>query len=230
MQETDFLIIGAGIMGLSIARELARRYSGTRILIVEKEDQAAFHASGRNSGVLHAGFYYDADSLKARFTVAGNRALTDYCLSNGLPINQCGKVVVACQPDELEGLDELKRRGDRNGVKLEVVDTAELQEIEPNARTYTRALFSPTTSTVNPKLVCQHIVEHYPSNVQVLFGCRMSGLRGDVAITNQGKVRFRHLFNAAGVYALKIANLFDTGHTIRFYPLKAFIWPAMTMR
>jgi len=220
MRETDFLIVGAGIMGLSVARELARRYSDCRILIIEKENEAAFHASGRNSGVLHAGFYYDADSLKARFTVAGNQALTDYCLENGLPINRCGKVVVACNPDELDGLYELKRRGDRNGVALELIDTTELGQLEPNAFTYEHALFSPTTSTVNPKLVCQHIAAHYPPNVHVLFGRQMIGLENDVALTDRGKIRFKYLFNAAGVYAVKIARFFDAGGAYQVLPFK----------
>ncbi len=220
MRETDFLIVGAGIMGLSIARELARRYSDCRILIIEKENEAAFHASGRNSGVLHAGFYYDADSLKARFTVAGNQALTDYCLENGLPINRCGKVVVACNPDELDGLYELKRRGDRNGVTLELIDTTELGQIEPNAFTYEHALFSPTTSTVNPKLVCRHIAAHYPPHVQVCFGRQMVGLDNDVAITNRGKIRFKYLFNAAGVYAVKIARFFGAGGAYQVLPFQ----------
>ena len=78
MNKTDFLIVGGGIIGLSIGRELARRFPGSRLVILEKENEVAFHASGRNSGVLHAGFYYSADSLKATFTLAGNRATTDY--------------------------------------------------------------------------------------------------------------------------------------------------------
>ena len=82
----------------------------------------ACHASGRNSGVLHAGFYYTPDSLKSRFTVEGNKLLTDYCLKNNLSINRCGKVVVAKDEREVEGILELKRRGDKNGVDLELID------------------------------------------------------------------------------------------------------------
>src|SRR5512137_381710 len=114
MYKTDYLIVGGGIIGLSIGRELVLCFPGSRIVILEKENEVAFHASGRNSGVLHAGFYYSADSLKARFTLAGNQALTAYCLENGLPINRCGKVVVASSEQEVEGVLELKRRGERN--------------------------------------------------------------------------------------------------------------------
>src|SRR5215218_5689527 len=92
---TDFLVIGGGIVGIAVARELASRHPGTSVTVVEKEVDCGLHASGRNSGVLHAGFYYTADSLKARFTRDGNRRLTELCRERGLRINQCGKLVVA---------------------------------------------------------------------------------------------------------------------------------------
>ena len=89
MITTDILIIGGGIIGLSIARELNNRQPDLKITLIEKEAIVACHASGRNSGVLHAGFYYTPDSLKSRFTVEGNKLLTDYCLKNNLSINRC---------------------------------------------------------------------------------------------------------------------------------------------
>ena len=95
MASTDFLVIGGGIIGVAIARELRRRHSDLAVTVLEKEKACGLHASGRNSGVLHAGFYYTADSLKARFTRDGNRTLTDYCEERGLPLNRCGKLVVA---------------------------------------------------------------------------------------------------------------------------------------
>ena len=118
MITTDILIVGGGIVGVSIAKELASRYPDLNITLLEKEAAVARHASGRNSGVLHAGFYYSPDSLKAKFTVEGNKLLTDYCLRHNLTINRCGKIVVAKDAEELEGIFELKRRGDKNGVSL----------------------------------------------------------------------------------------------------------------
>ena len=100
----DFLIVGAGIIGLSIARELRELYPSAKIKIIEKEPDTGMHSSGRNSGVLHAGFYYTADSLKAKFTKEGNRQLTEYCLNNNLTINRCGKLVIARDEEELETL------------------------------------------------------------------------------------------------------------------------------
>ena len=220
MEQTEFLIVGAGIVGLSIGRELTRRYPGARIAILEKEAQLAFHASGRNSGVLHAGFYYTSDSRKARFTAAGNREMTDYCLEHGLPINRCGKVVVASSEEEVAGIHELKRRGERNGVELHLLDAAQLKDIEPNARTVERALFSPTTSSVDPSAVCRHIAAAFPRNVRILHGHRLLARQPGCVVTDRGKLAFRYLFNAAGLYADRIARLFGAGAGVTVIPFK----------
>src|SRR5258708_40343361 len=116
MNTADFLIIGGGVVGISIARELKARNAGAKIVLLEKEADCGLHASGRNSGVIHAGFYYSADSLKAKFTREGNLLLTEYCHSKKIPINKCGKLVVARDESELPQLDELLRRGQANGV------------------------------------------------------------------------------------------------------------------
>src|SRR5664279_3860370 len=108
-EQSDYLIIGAGIIGLAIARELHSRYPDSSIVIIEKEPDVAYHSSGRNSGVLHAGFYYSADSLKAKFTRDGNFAMKDFCRQKGLKLNECHKVVVAKDESELEPLYELDR-------------------------------------------------------------------------------------------------------------------------
>src|SRR6266853_2870277 len=121
MNSADFLVIGGGVIGLSIARELKRRHKQTQIALLEKEAQCGLHASGRNSGVIHAGFYYTADSLKAKFTRDGNRMLLQYCEENKIPVNKCGKLVVAKDESELPQLDELLRRGKANGVVLESI-------------------------------------------------------------------------------------------------------------
>lgn len=220
IQKTDFLIVGGGIIGLSIGRELARRFPGSRLVILEKENEIAFHASGRNSGVLHAGFYYSADSLKARLTLAGNREMTAYCLENGLAINRCGKVVVASNESELEGIHELKRRAELNGVDVRLIDENELNGIEPNARTLEKALFSPTTSTVDPKQVCRHIASRFPQNARILFGRRFMGRDQGHAITDKEKIRYRYLFNAAGLYADKVARHFNAGKNFTMIPFK----------
>src|SRR5271154_4579328 len=107
MKKFDFIIIGSGIIGLTIAHAIKGRQLEARILILDKESGEAQHASGRNSGVLHSGFYYTADSLKAKFTVEGSRAMKAYVRAKGLGLNQCGKLVVAQNDHELGQLNEL---------------------------------------------------------------------------------------------------------------------------
>jgi (S)-2-hydroxyglutarate dehydrogenase len=128
---TDFLILGGGIIGLSIARELKHRFADAEITLLEKEAACGLHASGRNSGVIHAGFYYSANSLKAKLTRAGNQAMTAYCEAKKIPLNRCGKLVVAKDQDDLPQLDELLRRGQANGVPLESLTEEEARKIEP---------------------------------------------------------------------------------------------------
>ena len=122
---TDFIVIGGGVIGISVARELKRRYHDCTVTLLEKEPACALHASGRNSGVIHAGFYYSADSLKAKLTRDGNRLLTEYCQDKKIPVNKCGKLVVARDEAELRQLDELLRRGKANGVVLQSITETE---------------------------------------------------------------------------------------------------------
>jgi L-2-hydroxyglutarate oxidase LhgO len=221
MITTDILIVGGGIVGVSIAKELASRYPDLTITLIEKEGMVACHASGRNSGVLHAGFYYTPDSLKARFTVEGNKLLTDYCLRHNLTINRCGKIVVAKDEKELEGIFELKRRGDKNGVELEIVNEKRLEELEPNARTFDKALYSPTTSVVNPTEVVEHIAHNLKGNVKIFLKEKFIK-RDDVSTvsTNTQKIKFKHFINSAGLYADKIAHQFGIGQKYTLIPFK----------
>ena len=119
-----------------------------------KEREVASHASGRNSGVLHAGFYYTAHSLKAKLTARGNRLMKAFCHHHHLPVNACGKVVVAQREAEVPIIDLLHRRALTNGVETKIVDTKELRDIDPNAKTISKALYSPSTASVEPRAVC----------------------------------------------------------------------------
>ena len=148
---TDFLIIGGGIIGLSIARELQQRNIASSITIIEKEQNCGEHASGRNSGVLHSGVYYPSDSLKARFTKDGNKKWQNYCEDNNLFLDKCGKLIVATNENELAGLDTIEERAFKNNVKIERLDVAQVAEIEPRVKTFKSALFVPSTATIDPK-------------------------------------------------------------------------------
>jgi L-2-hydroxyglutarate oxidase LhgO len=116
---TDFLVVGGGVIGINIARGLKKRYPTSKVTLIEKEASCGMHASGRNSGVLHAGFYYSPDSLKAKFTRESNAQLTSYCEEKRITLNRCGKLVVAKDSADLPALDELLKREKANGIKLE---------------------------------------------------------------------------------------------------------------
>ncbi|SFJ78815.1 L-2-hydroxyglutarate oxidase [Thermoflavimicrobium dichotomicum] len=221
MKHYQYLIAGAGIIGLTIARELKKRFSDATIAVIEKEEDVARHASGRNSGVLHAGFYYTADSLKAKFTKRGNKALTQYCLEKGLSVHQCGKVVIARDEKDLEGLEELKRRAEKNGVELIWVDEKELKEIEPNAVTYQKALYSPSTSTVNPVEVCQAIKkENIQNGVDFYFCHPYRKVKEQIIFAGDKRFSYDYFINAAGLYADKIAQDFGFGKDYMIIPFK----------
>ncbi|MFM7212413.1 MAG: FAD-dependent oxidoreductase, partial [Actinomycetota bacterium] len=125
----DVAVVGGGIVGLALADAWLAAHPGTRVVVFDKEDRLAEHASGRNSGVLHAGFYYAPDSLKAQLTRRGNLMLKDFCAERGVAVRETGKVVVTTSPEQLPRLDDLYARGQANGVALEMVDEAGLREL-----------------------------------------------------------------------------------------------------
>lgn len=218
---SDFLIIGAGIIGFAVARALIQRDPGCSIRILEKESSAGFHASGRNSGVLHAGFYYSEDSLKARFTRDGNQRMREYCVEQKLPINNCGKLVVAVNEDEISGLEELFRRANKNGIKTSLITADEARELEPRVRTVGKALWSPTTSSVNPINIMQALERQLTTaGVKIEKGVSYcSGSRGIVE-TSVGHYSTGHLINAAGLYADRIAHELGFGKKYCVTPFK----------
>jgi len=219
--EYDYLIAGGGIIGLTVARELLHRFPQAQIAIIEKEYDVAQHSSGRNSGVLHAGFYYTADSLKARFTRDGNRAMINYCEQQGITVNKCGKLVVATNEEEYQGLFELKKRAERNGVELHWVDEIEASEIDPNVKTYKKALYSPNTASVNPVEVCHAMKkEVQDKGVTFFFNTAYLGRRNDRIVTSRGEFSASYFINAAGLYADKIAHEFGFGKQYTIIPFK----------
>jgi (S)-2-hydroxyglutarate dehydrogenase len=218
---TDFLIAGGGIIGVSVARELRQRFSDCSVTVLEKETECGLHASGRNSGVIHAGFYYSADSLKAKFTRDGNRALTAFCEEEQIPINRCGKLVVAQNSADLPQLDLLLKRGQLNGVPLQPLTEAEARKIEPRVRTWERAIYSPTTSTTDPGEVMRRMVARARrEGVTIQSGVSVVGRNGRAIKTSDGEFEPKYFINAAGLYADKLAIQFGFSQKYRILPFK----------
>jgi len=217
----DYLIIGAGIIGLNIAKNLKERFPTSKILVIEKEDEVGFHSSGRNSGVLHAGFYYTANSLKAKFTKEGNSAMKKFVKERNLQINECKKVVVAQNKEEAKGLEELKRRGDVNGVELHWLNEEELDKLYPNIKTYQKALLCPSTATVNPKEVTKEFAKVIQEmGVELLLSCKYLESDSNIVSTNKGDFLSKKVINCAGLYADNIARDFGFSKDYVIIPFK----------
>jgi len=190
-------------------------------LILDKEPGEARHASGRNSGVLHSGFYYTADSLKAKFTVEGARAMKAYVRDRGLRLNQCGKLVVAQNEHELGQLDELLRRGQRNGSNVRLIDESQAFDIDPNVKTFKKALYSPDTASIDPKEVCAALKEDLlKTGVEFSYNTKYSGRCANIVQTNQGDFEGDKIINCAGLYADRVAQDFGFGAKYTMVPFK----------
>ena len=184
----DLVVVGAGIVGLAVAREALRRRPGPRVAVLEREDDVAPHQTGHNSGVAHSGLYYRPGSLKARLAVDGVEALYAFCAEHGVAHERCGKVVVATRPEEVARLDELERRGRANGVPgLQRLDAAGIRAHEPHVRGID-GLWSPNTGVVDFVGVARALAAEVRAlGGTVHLGCEVAGL----ARTDRG-VRVTH--------------------------------------
>jgi L-2-hydroxyglutarate oxidase LhgO len=222
-KDFDFVIVGAGIIGTNIALQLRKRFKKATIVILEKEPHGFYHSSGRNSGVIHAGFYYPPGSLKAKMCAVGNAQMTDYCIERKLPILQAGKLVVARNEVELKTLDLLVDRGIKNGATVELVDMKSAREIEPRVRSFEKCIWSPKTSVADPKSVLQTMHDDARSNkIEIKYNTELvAKISGEQKInTNRGTFGYGYLVNAAGLHADKIAHQFGFGLKYRVLPFK----------
>lgn len=187
-ERSDLTVVGAGLIGLAVARELATRHPGLRICVLERESRLAAHQSGHNSGVIHAGVYYAPGSLKARLCVEGARDLYAFCVEHRVPHDRCGKLILATSAAELDRLEALERRARRSGVPgLRRLGPTEVSELEPHARAFA-GLHSPTTGIVDFAAVLGALAEEISRRgVAIGLGC------GVLDVTNTaGRLRLRH--------------------------------------
>jgi len=221
-QEFDHIIIGAGIVGISLGLSILERSPDRKVLILDKESRPGVHASGRNSGVLHAGFYYSPDSLKAKFCRLGNLELKNFCKQNSIPILETGKVVVCQSKSDVSKLEDLFHRGVTNGVDIEILDEAELRKIEPAAKTVDKFIWSPTTAVGNPKLVITQLAEKFiKSGGKFQFNCsaKLVSANDKVLIeTIYGTYSAASIINSAGAYAANLARQVNVGNQYACLP------------
>ncbi len=220
----DFIILGAGIIGLAVARELKQREPDATILVLEKESCPGKHASGRNSGILHSGIYYPTESLKAKVCAAGSEAMAAYCQEHGLPLQRVGKVVVPTCVENDAQVDLLLRRGKANGARVSLLDEAELKEIEPAAHTATgRALHSPDTAIIDPLAILKHLVSMLEQQgVGFAFSTACTAVDGEKQklFCDAACFEYGHLYNTTGQYADRIAKQFGVGEQYTLIPFK----------
>jgi L-2-hydroxyglutarate oxidase LhgO len=224
-RRTDLLIIGAGIVGLATALEFTRRYPGRRVLVVEKESHVAAHQTGHNSGVIHSGIYYRTGSLKARNCVAGCASMKRFCAEHGIPYEECGKVVVATEPEEVPRLHALQERGIANGVVgLRMLDRDEFRELEPHCAGI-GALHVPSTGIVDYKLVAAKYAELIAdSGGEIVFNARVIGLKddgkGNIVETTSGAFRASFTINCAGLYSDTITRMAGCKTDLEIIPFR----------
>jgi len=208
----NVMIIGGGVVGLGVALEITRRFPHLRLLVLEKEDRVARHQSGHNSGVIHSGLYYKPGSLKARLCVSGAAAMVEFCREHGLPYEVCGKVVVATHADELPRLEELRKRGEANGlVGVRLIGPEEVKEIEPHAAGL-KALVVPSTGITNYAVVCDKYAELISAHgATVLTSAAATGIKrlpNEIVVeTTRGAFSTTALINCAGLYSDRISRL-----------------------
>jgi L-2-hydroxyglutarate oxidase LhgO len=215
-KEFDCIIIGAGIVGISFGLAILERNPNKKVLIIDKELKPGIHASGRNSGVLHAGFYYSPDSLKAKFCRLGNMELKNFCKENEIPILETGKVVVCQTNSDVTRLEELYRRGIANGVDIEILNSSNLDKIEPAAKTVDKFIWSPTTAVGNPKVVITKLAEKFVKNggqFQFNRSVKLVSTKDEVLIeTIDGTYSAVSIVNSAGAYAANLAKQVNVGN------------------
>ncbi|OGW79826.1 MAG: hypothetical protein A3G33_02955 [Omnitrophica bacterium RIFCSPLOWO2_12_FULL_44_17] len=223
MKEYDYLIVGAGIVGLAVARELKMREPKAHICVLEKEAKAGVHASGHNSGVLHCGIYYSSDSLKARVCATGARMMREFVESQNLPIRRSGKVIIATCEEELPILDKLMENAKNNDVCAELRAVKGIKEIEPNAEPYRAGIYSPDTAVVDSALVTQRLANVMSAQgVDIFYHERVKSINPECCEvkTENNVYHYSYLFNCAGAYADTIAKFFGLGKDYALVPFK----------
>jgi L-2-hydroxyglutarate oxidase len=231
----DIVLIGGGIVGLAVALEITKRFPRLRLLLLEKEDRVGQHQSSHNSGVIHSGVYYQPGSLKARLCVEGARAMIEFCRAHDIPHQVCGKVIVAVHQQEFSRLEELRRRGEVNGLTgLQMIGPEQLREIEPCASGL-RALVVPSTGITDYALVCEKYAELIRAQGgTILTSTAVTGLRhltSEVGVETSGpSFSTNYLINCAGLFSDRIAGMTGGRPDIIIVPFRGEYYHLISQR
>jgi L-2-hydroxyglutarate oxidase len=224
-QSYDLAVVGAGIVGLAVAREYLRRRPGARLIVIDKEQTVGFHQTGHNSGVIHSGVYYKPGSLKARLCVQGARLMYEFCDEHGIKTERCGKLIVAIRQDELPRLADLEARGHANGVPdLRRVSAAEISEIEPDCKGLA-ALHSPATGITDYGAVARALEQELRAQgVTFSLGCQITGMGREHGVTTlrhaAGEYRASWSIVCAGLWSDRLAVAAGAAADPRIVPFR----------
>ncbi|MCC6492957.1 MAG: L-2-hydroxyglutarate oxidase [Pirellulales bacterium] len=224
MEVQDLIIVGGGVVGLAAAYCFGKRFPDRRCTLLEKDDRLAAHQTGRNSGVLHSGIYYKPGSLKAENCRLGKLAMQAFCEAEGAPYEICGKVIVATEPAELPRLASIYQRGQANAVKCELIDRAQLLELEPHAAGL-QAIYVPEAGIVDYRVVCDRLAARIrEAGGQIVLGARATGFSiGPQEITVHtfaGDFVGRQVVNCAGLYSDRVARLSGARPPVKIVPFR----------
>jgi len=231
----DIVIIGGGIVGLAVALEITKRFPRLRLLLLEKEDRVGQHQSSHNSGVIHSGVYYKPGSQKARLCVEGARAMIEFCRAHDIPHQVCGKVIVAIRQEEFPRLEELRRRGEMNGLTgLQMIGPEQLREIEPYASGL-RALVVPSTGITDYAMVCEKYAELIRAQGgTILTSTAVTGLRhltSEVVVETSGpSFSTNYLINCAGLFSDRIAGMAGGRPDVIIVPFRGEYYDLISQR
>ncbi len=224
MSRSSLIVIGGGIVGLATAYQFTRRLPGRKVTVLEKEASLAAHQTGRNSGVLHSGIYYQPGSQKAKQCLAGKKALESFCQAEDIPYETCGKVIVAIDESQLPALQEIEKRGKANGVTCERIGKERLYELEPYAAGH-EALHVPSTGIVNYTLVTQRLAQRVQeAGGQIILESQATAVRtGASEVTVESRTGPHHadqVVNCAGLYSDRVARLSGAEPTAQIVPFR----------
>ena len=221
----DICIIGAGLVGLGVARAIGISYPGVSLIVVDKESVVAAHQSSHNSGVAHSGLYYRPGSLKARLCVEGRRQLQDYCEDNDIAFDQSGKLVIASRDSDLEPLDELERRGRENGLLgITRLGAGEIQDYEPSAIGL-EALHVPEAGVVDFPAVAAHLAADLARDgAEIVTGYSVEAIHhvddGAVIRSVDREIRAKVVVNCAGLHSDRVARLAGVASPVKIVPFR----------